>query len=114
MKRLALVIALLLSATAAHAQTTVFNCLSGFTATAGACQASTNTGGGTKFWFGPNAEGSFMGSALDILPTGATHEAGSAIYQTPVNVQAFTSTFLFVPNGQNVSFMLENSNNNPI
>ena len=33
-------------------------------------------------------------------------------YQTQVNVQAFTTSFTFIPNGQNVSFVLNNSNNN--
>jgi hypothetical protein len=34
-------------------------------------------------------------------------------YRTPVNVQKFTSTFTFVPNGQNVAFVLNNATNNP-
>ena len=55
----------------------------------------------------------FNGSQIDLVPSGATHVALSLNYQTQVNVQSFTSTFTFVPNGQNVAFVLQNSNNNP-
>jgi hypothetical protein len=34
-------------------------------------------------------------------------------YQSSVNVQKFTSSFTFVPNGQNVAFVLNNATNNP-
>jgi hypothetical protein len=53
------------------------------------------------------------GSRVDLLPTGATHAALSLNYQTPVNVQAFMASFRFVPNGQNIAFVIQNSNNNP-
>jgi hypothetical protein len=35
------------------------------------------------------------------------------MYQTQVNVQSFTSTFTFVPNGENLVFIINNSTNNP-
>jgi hypothetical protein len=34
-------------------------------------------------------------------------------YQTQVNIQAFTASFTFIPNGQNIAFVIQNSNNNP-
>jgi hypothetical protein len=51
------------------------------------------------------------GTALDLLPTGTTHQGAGFIYQSPLNIQAFTSTFTFVPNGQNVTFTLQNNAN---
>jgi hypothetical protein len=48
-----------------------------------------------------------------MIPTGAVHAAMSLNYQTPVDDQAFTASFTFVPNGQNIAFVIQNSNNNP-
>ena len=63
---------------------------------------------------GPNGSSpGLSGSRVLLLPAGASHVALSLIYQTPVNVQAFTATFTFVPNGQNFSLIFNNSNNNP-
>jgi hypothetical protein len=56
---------------------------------------------------------SVSGAQVLLLPSGTTHESTAIIYQALVPVQSFTSTFRFVPNGQNVAFVLENSNNNP-
>jgi hypothetical protein len=80
-----------------------FNCTSGFTSS-GACSFHLVGGG---------AEISLSGSKILLIKSGITHAASAAIYRTKVNDQAFTATFEFVPNGQNVAFMLQNNNNNP-
>ena len=51
------------------------------------------------------------GSRVDLIPQGATHAALSLNYQKLVNVNSFTASFTFVPNGQNIAFVLQNSNN---
>jgi len=94
-------------------QAQVINCPSGFSST-GSCAVSTNNG--QAFWLvgGPNGSSpGLSGSQVDILPTGTSHAAMSLMYQTPVNVQTFSSTFTFVPNGQNLVFIINNSTNNP-
>jgi Chitobiase/beta-hexosaminidase C-terminal domain/Legume lectin domain len=52
-------------------------------------------------------------SAASILmqPTGTGHAVIPLIYQTPVNVHAFTANFEFIPNGQFITFFLNNNNN---
>jgi hypothetical protein len=50
---------------------------------------------------------------VELIPNNATHAALSLNYQTQVNVQRFTSTFTFVPNNDNIAFVIQNSNNNP-
>jgi Chitobiase/beta-hexosaminidase C-terminal domain len=47
-----------------------------------------------------------------IAPSGGTHFALSMMYQTAVNVAAFTTVFNFVPNGQNIAFTINNCANN--
>src|SRR5262249_53330728 len=90
------------------------NCPSGFTSSGSSCGVSSNTGVGDAFWYGPNALGSLVGSQMEMIPGGGTgHQAAGFLYQTQVNVQAFTSTFSFVPNGQNLAWVLNNSTNNP-
>jgi hypothetical protein len=49
------------------------------------------------------------GTALNLIPTGSNHIAAGLTYQTAVNVQAFTATMTFVPNGNNVAFVLQNN-----
>lgn len=51
------------------------------------------------------------GTALDLIPSGTTHVAAALIYQSPLNVQAFVSTFTFIGNGNNVTFTLQNNSN---
>ena len=99
------------------AATTIFNCPSGFTTTAGEGNCGVNPGTGTNrdFWYGPNSLGSLVGTQLQLIPANGTgHEAAGFIYQTLVNVQAFTSTFTFIPNGQNLALTFNNSTNNPL
>jgi hypothetical protein len=49
------------------------------------------------------------GSQVDLVPAGAVHTGLALNYQTPVNVQSFSSTFTFIPNGWNVAFVINNS-----
>jgi Chitobiase/beta-hexosaminidase C-terminal domain/Legume lectin domain len=91
------------------------DCPSGFSSS-GSCGVSLVGAGGQPFELVGTTNGTtpgFNGSQINLIPSGATHVALSLNYQTKVNVQAFTSTFRFVPNGQNVAFVLQNSNNNP-
>ena len=91
------------------------SCPSGF-ASSGSCGVSLVGAGGQPFQLVGTTNGSnpgFSGSQIDLIPSGAQHVALSLNYKTQVNVQSFTSTFTFVPNGQNVAFVLQNSNNNP-
>jgi hypothetical protein len=45
---------------------------------------------------------------------GGGHIGVGMTYQKPVNVQAFTATFTFVPNGKNLVFVLQNATNNRV
>ena len=50
---------------------------------------------------------------MNLVPIGSTHNGNSIWYQTAVNVQAFTSTFTFVPSGyDNFAFVIQNEDNN--
>jgi hypothetical protein len=52
------------------------------------------------------------GPRIDLVPAGGTHAANNIDYRpAAVNVQQFSTTFTFVPNGQNVSFILSNNTN---
>jgi hypothetical protein len=65
---------------------TVINCPSGFTgSTGGACSTGS---AGQAIYCAPS-------SPTIVLMNGGVHDAGNALYQTPVNIQAFTTTFTF-------------------
>ncbi len=92
---------------------TIFNCSSGFTTTSGSCSVNWPGYGSLAF----SVVGAFngttpvmSGSTMVLAPSGSDHTGNGLIYQTPVNVQAFTSRFTFVPNGQNITFTVENNN----
>jgi hypothetical protein len=88
----------------------IFNCTS-FTTTSGPCSISFQ-GSGQLSFFGPQP-GSVTGGVIDFVPTGTTHSGNSIWYQTAVNVQAFSSTFTFVPSGyDNFAFVVQNEDNN--
>jgi hypothetical protein len=91
------------------------DCSSGF-GSSGACGVGIIGAGPKAFFVQGSQSGSnpaLVGSRVNLVPQAANHAALSLLYQTKVNDQAFNTTFTFVPNGQNVVFMLENSNNNP-
>jgi hypothetical protein len=94
------VLTLVLLGPAARAQN-IFNC-SSFTTT-GTC------GVGSGQPFGPYGY-TVSDGVMDFVQVGATHNGNAFWYQTAVNVQGFTSTFTFVPNGFNLAFVLNNCN----
>lgn len=99
-----------LAATGASAQ--IFNCTT-FTSS-GTCGVSLIGGGGQPFAIVGTANGSSPGlssGAINLIPTGGVHTALSVNYQTFVNVQSFSSTFTFVPNGWNIALVLNNNLN---
>lgn len=105
-KTLVLLGALILALCPSLRAQSVFNC-SSFAST-GSCGVNQ---GGQPFW---NVnQSSLSGSQVLLLPSGTDHNVGNLVYQTKENVQAFTSTFTFVPDGQNIAFTIQNNNNNP-
>ncbi len=85
----------------------VVNCPSGFS-TSGLC----GVGSGQKLTLFGNGGARLSGSTISLQPQGVVHNPNSAIYQTAVNVQAFSTTFAFVPNAWNLAFVLENVTHN--
>jgi hypothetical protein len=93
--------------------TPVFNCPS--FAAGGSCGVGVFASGET-FQLNGSQNGSspgLSGSQINLVPANAGHAALNVNFQTLVNVQQFSTTFTFVPNGWNVAFILNNSNNNP-
>ena len=85
----------------------VFNCSS--FASSGDCGV-----GRSSFYLLGGGSPSLSGSRVLLTnPARSDHVANDMIYQTRVNVQAFTASFTFVPNEWNLSFVLENTNNVP-
>jgi len=102
------------SASTTSSQTPVINCPSGF-ASSGSCGVSLIGAGGQPFGFYGTTGSwppSLSGTQAILAQTGASHTAISLNYQTPVDVQAFTTTFSFIPNGQYLALVFNNSNNN--
>ena len=105
----------MLTATPSDSSQTVINCPSGF-ASSGSCGVSFLGSGGAQPFavVGSNAGSSpsLSGSSVIMIPSGTVHGALSLNYQTAVNDQAFTASFTFVPNGQNIAFALNNTTDN--
>jgi hypothetical protein len=94
--------------------TPVFTCNSGFNSGTGACGVYFVCCGSSPFAVVGTFNGStssLSGSDLILVQGSASHVAISMNYQTLVNVQKFCATYTFVPNGYNMVFMLNNSNN---
>ncbi len=83
------------------AQTSVFSCSS--FAASGSC----GVGNGQNFR--PNGVVALSAPNLTFIPTGESHMDASMWWTKPVNIQKFTSTFTFVPNGQNFPFVVQNN-----
>ncbi len=111
LKRYLLLLALMLGALSSASAQSGFNCPS-FTPT-GSCGAATGATQAFNIVLGAQSTPSLSGSRILLLPGGTTHGTAGLEYRTPVNVHNFTSTFTFVPNGQNVAFVLNNATNNP-
>ncbi len=86
-----------------------FNC-SAFAPT-GTCGVAINGQGGQAFQLTNAPSGVLVGSTVNLIPGagGGGHNGSGMIYQTPVNAQAFTATFTFVPNGKNIAFVVQNN-----
>jgi hypothetical protein len=94
----------------------VFNC-SGFNASTGACSVYVNDGGSHPQQFNIRVAYTtpvFSGTRLQFVPPNYSHNAATMTYfQQVAFTPGFTSTFQFIPNGQNLGFGLENTNNVP-
>jgi hypothetical protein len=93
--------------------TNVFNCSSGFSKT-GSCGIYGGSNGSSApsgFW--TNIYGTLSGADMLLLPANSVHQAAALNYWTTVNEQAFSAAFTFVPNGQNIAFIEQNTNNVP-
>ena len=89
----------------------VINCSSGF-ASSGACGVAVTGSGGQPFQLtNDQSAGVVVGTQALLIPTGSGHFGAGLIYQTAVNVQAFSTTFTFIPNGWNLAFVLQNNTN---
>ena len=111
--KLVLLLALLWALAPSAAQAQVINCPAGFSSS-GACGVALIGQGANSFKLseGGGTQG-LVGTQVDLVPANSDHAAISLTYQTQVNVQAFTASFTFVPNGWETSFIIQNSNNNP-
>ena len=54
---------------------------------------------------------SLSGTAAELFEPNKVHLALGFVYQTAVDVRAFTTTFTFVPDGQFIAFTFNNTNN---
>jgi len=114
--KLLLFLALLWALAPLSTQAQVINCPSGFSSS-GDCGVANISAGGEPFQIAGSQNGSspaLVGSRVLLAPNGAIHIALSLNYQTQVDDQAFTANFTFIPNGWNIAFVIQNSNNNPI
>jgi hypothetical protein len=93
--------------------TPVFNCPS--FAAGGSCGVSLIGSGGEPFGIDGGQNGSspgFSGSQVDLIPANAVHTGLNLNWRvSAVNVQAFSTTFTYVPNGWNIAFILSNNTN---
>jgi hypothetical protein len=81
----------------------VFNCPS--FSSSGSCGFANGWHSGQKF---QSNGGTLSGSVINFVPAGATHGGLGFYYSNMVNVQAFTTTFTFVPNGYDLAFVIQN------
>ena len=112
--KLLLFLALLWALAPPSTQAQVISCPNGF-ASSGSCGVSIIATPNQAFALVGAQAGSspaLVGSRVLLLSTGADHAALSFNYQTQVNVQAFTANFTFVPNGQNIALIFNNSGDN--
>jgi hypothetical protein len=95
--------------------TVVFNCPT-FVASGGivngvSCETTLGSFSSPYFVLTGVATAGLVGAAANVMPSVCQHCSGSLVYQTPVSVAKFQSTFQFVSNGWNISFVLNNTNN---
>jgi hypothetical protein len=108
----------LIWAVAVAAQTTVINCTAFNSSSTASCGIGsgwiTSPGNPEVFWVGGGYGGTdptlagLSGSQVDLNPGGDVHTSLNLNANAPVNVQAFVANFTFIPNGNNVAFVLNN------
>jgi hypothetical protein len=81
----------------------IFNCAS--FSSSGSCGFANGWNSGQNF---QSNSGTLSGSVINFVPLGATHGGLGFYYSNKVNVQAFTTTFKFVPNGYNLALVIQN------
>jgi Chitobiase/beta-hexosaminidase C-terminal domain len=110
MKRPFILLIVALLAGIAQAQS-VFNCSSFVANTNTACGISLVGAGGDPFAYvgSGGTLPSVSSGRLYLMNNGNTHAVYAANYQAAVNVQAFSTTYTFIPNGWNVAFVLQNN-----
>ena len=96
----------------------IFNCPSGSWANSNNFPAGSNkcavapVGNQPANWALSGSTNSIVSpSQILMIPAADGHDANSLIYQTPVNTQAFTTTFRYIPNGQYFALSLNNNSN---
>lgn len=93
---------------------TVINCPGGFAST-GSCAVVAGGGSGAAHFSVVQDGGGngLTGSDITLVPVNGGHNGYCVNWQQQVNVQAFKASFTFIPDGYNIAFVLNNSNNNP-
>lgn len=113
MKKQFALLGVLLCCAVAPAQ--VFNCYT-FVTTATSCGVGgLVSGSGSALKVVGTTNGvtpTVSGGVVTIAPSGGTHYALSLMYQTAVNIEAFTTVMQFVSNNQNIAFTINNCANN--
>lgn len=104
--------ALLLLSMPALGQTTIFNCSSNFVAaSSGTCSVNGIGSGSPDFW--QRTLTGVSGGVVELNAAGDTHFAYSMNYKVPVNIQAFTASYTWIPGGVAIGFVLQNTSNQP-
>jgi hypothetical protein len=82
--------------------------------TSGACSVAPGgyIDGSQAFNYRPDS-GALSGTSLVLVPADAGHQAWSIVSSSQFNVQAFTETATFVPNGFNMAFVWQNDTSYP-
>ena len=111
MSRLAILLAMTIFLIAPSFAQTVFNCPSFNGNISGAC--SVDAAGYNNPDFLVRGGGNLSGSVINMIPANSGHNGYSVNYFTTVNIQAFTTTFTFIPNGQNLALVVQNGTNQP-
>lgn len=87
----------------------IFNCSSFTSGGSGNCNYD-NTGA-SGFWLTGQSTPFAANGQMLLVPFDQGHNAFNMNFHTPVNIQAFTTTLNFSPDGQNIVFVLQNNTN---
>ena len=111
MRQLAVFLAVMLFSAAPSFAQDVFNCTPFSGSTSGTCSVQVMGSGSPDFLI--RNGGSFGAGVVTLATAAPGHQTWNMNYSTPVNVQAFNTSFDFVPNGQNLAIVFNNSTNIP-